>query len=132
MVERTYSVRLQPMPKHYVYIHFHPQHPDEENCVVYVGVGTDRRAWSRRERSDDHSHWMRDWQDLGYTPDQFVKVVRRKMTKEQALKFERQLIKYYLTRGCSLFNKEKQGSTQQRQYTPFFPDVKRPRSPKRK
>jgi hypothetical protein len=37
----------------------------------------------------DHQYWLRDWQDLGYTPDQFVKVVRRKMTAERGLQFER-------------------------------------------
>ena len=58
-------VVLEPYPKYYVYIHFHPKHPDDINYIVYVGKGTDSRAWSRRGRRNEHSHWMRDWQDLG-------------------------------------------------------------------
>jgi hypothetical protein len=99
MSPREYRIHFTPYPKHYVYVHFHPQHPDDERYVVYVGEGVDSRAWNRYHRLDDHRYQMRDWQDLGYTPDQFVKVVRRKMTKAQPVHFEKQLVRYYLKRG---------------------------------
>jgi hypothetical protein len=123
------SVALTPYPKHYVYIHFHPQHPDDINYVVYVGKGTDGRAWSRRERQKDHSHWMRDWQDLGFTPDQYVKVVFRGLTAKQALNLEAQLIKLHLKKGCILFN-DTGKPKQTRRYRPFFPDVPKQRRAK--
>jgi len=126
MTERKYRIRLLPYPKHYVYIHFHPDHPDDPSYVMYVGKGTDDRAWSRRgTRSDDHWYQVRDWQNLGITPDQWVKIVRRKMTADQALRFEKQLIKFYLDKGASLFNREGQPSAQQRTYTPHFFDKNR-------
>jgi hypothetical protein len=128
-MEISRTVVLTPYPKHYVYIHVHPQHPDDVNHVVYVGVGTDSRAWSRRERVKDHSHWMRDWQDLGYTPDQYVRVVARKLTKKQALEFEAKLIQWHLKKGCTLFN-DTGKPNQTRHYQPFFPDVPKRRRKK--
>jgi hypothetical protein len=121
MTERTYHIHFQPYPKHYVYVHFHPRHPNDEAYVVYIGKGVDSGAWNRYHRLDDHRYWMRDWQDRGYTPDQFVRVVRREMTEERALTFEKSLIQYYLERGCSLFNREKWQSPAQRlTYKPYF------------
>lgn len=121
MPEHTHRIRLRPHPKHYVYVHFHPHHPGDEKHVVYVGKGVDSRAWSRYARQPGHRYWLRDWQNLGYTPGQFVKVVKRGMTEQQARRCEKSLITYYLRRGCSLFNRERgQNPAQKRTYKPWF------------
>lgn len=125
MTEITYRMRYQPHPKHYVYIHFHPEHAGDEKYVMYVGKGVDSRAWNRYHRLDDHRYWMRDWQNLGYTPDQFVKIVHRKLTAQDARKFEKDLIRYYLRKGCSLFNREPgQNPAQKLTYKPWFTEPK--------
>lgn len=121
MAERIHHIRFRPYPKHYVYIHFHPKHPGDEMYVVYVGKGVDSRAWNRYHRLADHRYWLRDWQDQGYTPDQFVEIVRRKMTEQEALGFEKQLIQHYLRRGCSLFNRvQGQNPAQKLTYAPWY------------
>ena len=92
---------LTPNPTDYVYIHFHPQRPE---TVVYVGRGSAGRAWSSACRSRSHRVWMLEWQALGYSPDQFVKVVARGLTPEQAMRRERQEIQFWQKKGHMLFN----------------------------
>lgn len=100
-------------PTDYVYIHVHPQRTDE---VVYVGRGSGGRAWSSACRSQAHLVWMREWQALGYSPDQYVRIVSRGLTPQQAEKREQQLLAFHRKRGDQLFNKQLyKGGTRQHQ-----------------
>jgi hypothetical protein len=75
---------------------------------VYVGKGTRARAWvDTRGKSLDHRRWLRDLQNQGFAPDEFVRIEKRRLTSEQANKFERELIAFYREKGVMLFNKEK-------------------------
>src|ERR1035441_3468914 len=62
MTEISRSIVLRPYPTDYVYLHFHPQRPDE---VVYVGRGSGGRAWLSDNRRTDHQVWMMEWQAQG-------------------------------------------------------------------
>ena len=97
--------RVRPVPhrvsiKYYVYEHFDPVTGE----VVYVGEGSSHRAWvcagtynhkSGRYllRSKSHTQWAQLLLDTGYTPDQFVRVTARDLTKADARILERQRIK---------------------------------------
>jgi hypothetical protein len=93
------TIVLRPYPTDYVYLHFHPQRPDE---IVYVGRGSGGRAWSCDDRSTAHQVWMLEWQSLGYSPDQFVKIVARGLTPQQAEKREKQEIAFWKAKGLLL------------------------------
>lgn len=69
-----------------------------------MGEGTRTRAWEDRNRTPDHGRWLRDWQNQGCAPDEFVKIVRRKLTKKQAQREELVLITLYRKQGARLFN----------------------------
>jgi hypothetical protein len=115
-------------PTDYVYVHVHPQRTDE---VVYVGRGSDSRAWSSAHRSKAHLVWIREWQALGYSPDQYVRVVFRGLTPQRAVKKEEQLLAFHRKKGDQLFNKQRyKGGTRQHQNR-FYPDGPR-RDTKRK
>jgi hypothetical protein len=43
MMPQQRVIRMQSYPTDYVYVHVHPQRPNE---VVYVGRGSGSRAWS--------------------------------------------------------------------------------------
>src|ERR1700683_3381956 len=79
MTEISRTIILRPYPTDYVYLHFHPQRPDE---IVYVGRGSGGRAWSSDGRSTAHQLWMMEWQGLGYSPDQFVRIAARGLTPQ--------------------------------------------------
>jgi len=79
MAEIHYSFVLRSNPTDYVYEHFHPQRITE---VVYVGRGSDGRAWSSACRSHDHLVWIREWQALGYSPDRYVRIVSGGLTPQ--------------------------------------------------
>lgn len=122
MTEKTIQLAFRPYPRCYVYIHFHPERETE---VVYVGKGTRGRAWDDTRRCPDHRRWLRDWQNLGYAPDQFVKVVKRKLTSREAELEERKLIASYRTHGATLFNKSSNKKWPVRTYyNKWLPDPK--------
>lgn len=120
-MSQHYSLRLQPYPTDYVYVHFHPQRPEE---VVYVGRGSGSRAWSIGGRkTQDHRVWLRQWAALGYSPDQWVRIVYRKLTPAQAKDRESKLIAEHVARGDRLFNI--QGNNKElirRHKDKFFPE----------
>jgi hypothetical protein len=97
----SHRIVLRPYPTDYVYIHFHPERPNE---VVYVGRGSGCRAWCSDRRSKLHRLWMREWQAEGYSPDKFVRVEFDGLTPQQAEKREKQLIALYRKKGHLLFN----------------------------
>jgi hypothetical protein len=49
---------------------------------------------------------MMEWQALGYSPDQFVKVVARGLTPQQSEEREKQEIDFWRTKGHLLFNRQ--------------------------
>ncbi len=95
--------------KYYVYEHFHP----ETKKVVYIGKGTGGRAWSygysksktqnRGNRTKEHQAWMNELFERGYTPDQFVRVVKRGLTNKEALSLELAMLDE--SKYAGLFNK---------------------------
>jgi len=44
-------------------------------------------------------------QNDGFSPDEFVRVEKRKLTSDQAFEFERELITFFREKGALLFNK---------------------------
>lgn len=122
MAEKTIQFAFHPYRRCYVYIHFHPERETE---VVYVGKGTRGRAWDDARRCPDHRRWLRDWQNLGYAPDQFVKLVKRNLTSREAETEERKLIASYRNQGALLFNKSSNKKWPARTYNnKWMPDPK--------
>ena len=97
-----YAIRMRSYPTDYVYVHVHPRRPEE---VVYVGRGSGSRAWSIGGRkTQDHRVWLREWAALGYSPDQWVRIVHRRLTPAQAIEKEKELIAFHVERRDRLFN----------------------------
>jgi len=129
MPERLIHVVLSPYPRWYVYAHCDPRmvrkgESGQIDHVVYVGKGTRARAWvDARLNSPDHRRWLRDLQNDGFSPDEFVRIEKRKLTSDQAFEFERELIAFYREKGALLFNKEKGWSGPVRRYeNKWMPD----------
>lgn len=129
MSERVIHPILRPCPRWYVYVHYDPRRvrendPRQIDHVVYVGKGTRARAWvDTRPSSPDHGRWLRDLQNDGFSPDQFVRIEKRRLTPDEALRLERQLIAFYRQNGALLFNKERAWSGPTRQYeNKWMPD----------
>jgi hypothetical protein len=97
----SHRIVLTQNPTDYVYVHVHPRRPAE---VVYVGRGSAGRAWSFARRSHDHLVWLREWQALGYTADQWVRILHRGLTPQQADKKEKEAIAFHKKLGHQLFN----------------------------
>jgi len=119
---RQLTIRMQSYPTDYVYVHVHPQRPDE---VVYVGRGSGSRAWSIGGRkTQDHRVWLREWAALGYSPDKWVRIIEPTgLTPAQAIEKEKKLIAFHVNRGDSLFNA--QGNKKElirRHKNKFFPE----------
>jgi hypothetical protein len=64
---------------------------------------------------------MLEWQALGYSPDQFVKVVFRGLTPEQAEKKEKEVIAFHKKRGELLFNDQWNADNIREHRNRFFP-----------
>lgn len=93
------------VPRYYVYQHVDP----ETKNVVYVGHGCSARAWLSSEpfRSCLHSEYLGMLENTGYTADEWVKIIAKNITKEEACQLERDLIKkmkpeYNKIQGASL------------------------------
>lgn len=68
--------------------------------VVYIGIGTGSRAWatgtsSGSHRYKDHSEWISNLYEQGYTMGDIVKVTHTLLTKDHALEIELQMIKSF-------------------------------------
>lgn len=119
MVGIPYRIFMTSNPTDYVYVHVHPQRTNE---VVYVGRGSDSRAWSSARRSKSHRVWIREWQALGYSPDQYVRVISRGLTPQQAVEKEQQLLAFHLKRDDQLFNKQLYKSGTRQHQNRFYSD----------
>ena len=113
MAEKVIHVVLSPYPRWYVYIHYDPRLVQNGalggiDSVVYVGKGTRARAWvDMRLSSPDHRRWMRDLQNDGFSPDEFVRIEKRRLTSDQAFQVESGLISFYRKNGALLFERKK-------------------------
>ena len=81
------------MDKYYVYKHIDLDTKE----VVYIGMGSGGRAWlcgnnATYGRGSDHRDWVEYWLNLGTTPDEFVEIIDRGISREEALDIEKMLI----------------------------------------
>jgi hypothetical protein len=84
--------------QYYVYAYV-----DEYENIVYVGKGTASRAWYTRENKGSDRRCKRtpkaDWYDeqlaLGRLPGDWVRILSRGLSNEEALAMEKDLIKKY-------------------------------------
>lgn len=79
--------------RYYWYKHIDP---DTKECV-YVGHGSGGRAWQCGSshsplRSKDHCQWADDLLDRGITPDEWVDIGDRGLSKDEAREIEHDLI----------------------------------------
>lgn len=92
----------------YVYEHFDPI----TNETRYVGVGTLNRAWTMQKpnntpsrgggRTEEHYAWLMSLAFLGFTGDQFVRIIARGLTKKEAHGLEKRVVAGY--KADRLFN----------------------------
>jgi len=78
-----------PFPSvYYVYMHqcLYDRKP------LYIGHGTGDRAWQINNRDKDHKNHYNDMLFEGYTPDDWVRIVVKGLTKADACEMERKLI----------------------------------------
>ena len=79
-------------------------HTRGKGDVVYVGKGQGVRAWVDKRSNSLHSRWIRWHISQGLTG--FCEVTDWYLSEAEALKRERELIEYYESLGCKLFNKQ--------------------------
>lgn len=80
--------------QNYVYLHINPIN----NEVIYVGVGTKDRAWHYRvsmSRHKEHTKFLNYLTEQGHIPSDWVEVVERGLSKEDARLVEKRLISKY-------------------------------------
>ncbi|HEY2467838.1 MAG TPA: hypothetical protein VGI45_08350 [Terracidiphilus sp.] len=76
---------------------------------------------------------MRDLQNDGFSPDEFVRIERRRLTSDQAFQFECELIAQYRRNGALLFNKERGNCEPVRRYeNKWMPDPRFGEMPRRR
>ncbi len=80
-------------PRYYVYLHRDP----ETFQIVYAGHGCGARAWLSNEpfRSPLHAEYLGMLENAGYSPNEWVDIVKNRLTKEEACALERDYIKTY-------------------------------------
>ena len=88
---------------HYVYIHIDPR----TSQIVYVGKGTQGRAWIKNNRSVEHKKWINDLKLLNLLP--IIKIAHIFKDHKNALTREKILIAFLIKKGNTLFNKNKGG-----------------------
>lgn len=86
----------------YVYQHIHPVTKE----IFYIGLGTKDRAWAvtSKARSPDHREYLETLIEQGYIVSDFVEVLDRNLSREQAHLLERDLI----TKHKPMFNKDRE------------------------
>jgi hypothetical protein len=86
---------------YYVYLHVDP----ETHETLYVGHGSRHRAWvystapkgGKRygHRNKQHFDRLLDLTNKGYLPSDWVEIIERGLTKEQAKELEKEMIETY-------------------------------------
>ena len=88
-----------PFKTYYVYEHVDPR----SGAILYIGMGTGSRAYATKttkakqsaygHRSPEHSKHLDELLKEGYLPHEWINFPGRGLTKEEALSFEKELIK---------------------------------------
>ena len=89
------------MNKYYVYKHTDPNTAE----VVYFGKGCHGRAWDvtrSRTENKEHQNWMLLLSENGFTPDDWVQIVKKGLSEDEAFKTE---LEYFHTNGQPKFNR---------------------------
>src|SRR5215213_7390512 len=87
-----------------MYIHKDPTVEDE--TIVYVGKGCGGRAWDvtrNRNGHPEHQKWMTSLMDEGYIPSDWVEVLARGMTEQEAFTMETTFLHKH---GTTIFNRQ--------------------------
>jgi len=99
------------MNKHYVYQHVDPTTGE----IVYIGMGTGGRAWGilnkNKKHHLEHRLFLDNLLELGYLPNDWVKIIERNLTKENAFLKELKLIHELGIPKFNFSNGEKQWSS---------------------
>jgi len=74
------------MDIYYVYHHVDPR----TKQIMYVGLGTQERAWMIRNRSKEHIQWVNELYDCGFTLNEFVFIKEKKLNKKAAMEKEKE------------------------------------------
>jgi len=87
----------------FIYVVYFHVDPVENNKVMYVGMGKRERPWamsnsggespSYGKRSKPHYEWYLSLENRGFLLQDIVQISHRNLTKAEALKLERRLIK---------------------------------------
>jgi hypothetical protein len=75
------------------YVYFHRNPYTEE--IVYIGKGCHGRAWDVtrcRNQHKEHQDWMKHLCLSGYLPSDWVEIVEKELTEEEANKAEKRYI----------------------------------------
>ena len=87
---------------YYVYLHTDP----ETKEVVYVGKGVHGRAWDvtrARNHKSGHTDWMKDLCDRGFLPTDWVSILAKGLSEQEAFKLEKE---YLHRNGVLRFNSQ--------------------------
>jgi hypothetical protein len=77
--------------QYYVYHHINPR----TNEVIYIGSGMAERAWAyywAYSRQKEHTDYLKELSEDGYLPCDWVVIIRRGMTREEARSLEKEEI----------------------------------------
>lgn len=75
--------------KSYIYAHILP----ESGQIIYIGSGQQERAWSLYKRSDPHQSVLNNIQRMGFSPSDYVVILKGGLEAKEALVEELRLIK---------------------------------------
>lgn len=85
----------------YVYAHIEPG----TETIVYVGKGCYGRAWDVTRNRNGHSahlDWMKKRSNEGYLPTDWVRILYKHLSEEEAFRLEKQVLHTY---GTTKFNR---------------------------
>ncbi len=68
------------LPIDYVYTHIEPT----SETVVYIGSGSKHSAWEKGHRNFNHNKWVEKLIQEGYIPNDWIRVVDKNLTIEEA------------------------------------------------
>lgn len=89
--------------RYYVYLHVDPITGE----TVYVGKGTLGRAWDvtrvRKKHHHEHCSWMLSLSEQGYLPTDWVHILERNLTEDEAFSKEKE---YLHNNGKLKFNRQ--------------------------
>lgn len=86
----------------YVYLHVDPIYKE----TMYIGIGQYDRAWCIRknQRKKNHVEWVEELFNQGFTLSDIVKITHNRISKQEALSIERQMIESVKPKFNELMN----------------------------